>query len=142
MIVADTSAVVALLNHRDLAHGPVRDALARTSAEWVIPWAILPEVDHIVRRRIGVAQARSFSEALLASGPPVEWGTDADLRRAAELDARYADLSLGLVDAVVMAMAERLGARAIVTLDERDFGPVELEGTPELWPRDLPQVDA
>jgi hypothetical protein len=36
-----------------------------------------------------------------------------------------------------MATAERLGARAIVTLDERDFGAVELEGAPAIWPRDL-----
>ena len=36
--------------------------------------------------------------------------------------------------AVVMAIAERLGARAIVTLDERDFGAVTLAGEPALWP--------
>jgi hypothetical protein len=35
-----------------------------------------------------------------------------------------------------MAIAERLGARATVTLDERDFGAVELAGDPEIWPRD------
>ena len=46
-------------------------------------------------------------------------------------------LSLGLVDGVVMAMAEKLQARAIATLDVRDFGAVELKGRPELWPRDL-----
>lgn len=50
---------------------------------------------------------------------------------------RYADLDLGLVDACVMAVAERLGARAIATLDLRDFGSVELAGAPALWPRDL-----
>jgi len=41
------------------------------------------------------------------------------------------------VDTVVMAMAERLGARAIATLDLRDFASVELVGRPRLWPRDL-----
>lgn len=54
-----------------------------------------------------------------------------------ELDRRYGSLSLGLVDCVVMATAERLRARSIVTLDERDFGAVELVGAPTLWPRDL-----
>jgi hypothetical protein len=37
-----------------------------------------------------------------------------------------------------MAVAERLGAIAIATLDLRDFASVELEGRPQLWPRDLP----
>ena len=64
-------------------------------------------------------------------------GGAADLVRALELDERHSDLGLGLVDAVVMAMAERLGARAIATLDLRDFAAVQLQGNPELWPRDL-----
>ena len=51
--------------------------------------------------------------------------------------ALAAGAALGLVDSVVLATAERLGARAIATLDIRDFAPVELDGGPELWPRDL-----
>ncbi len=38
---------------------------------------------------------------------------------------------------VVMAVAERLEAQAIATLDLRDFASVELAGHPALWPRDL-----
>ena len=67
----------------------------------------------------------------------VEWGEGDDLRRALELDRTYRDLSLGLVDCVVMAVAERIEARAILTLDLRDFGAVTLKGQPEIWPRDL-----
>ncbi len=67
----------------------------------------------------------------------VEWGEGDDLRRALELDRTYRDLSLGLVDCVVMAVAERIEARAIMTLDVRDFGAVTLKGEPEIWPRDL-----
>lgn len=35
----------------------------------------------------------------------------ADLRRPVELDQTFSDLSLGLVDGVVMSMAEKIGAR-------------------------------
>lgn len=42
-----------------------------------------------------------------------------------------------MVDGVVMAVAERLRARAIATVDLRDFAAVALEGRPQLWPRDL-----
>jgi len=46
---------------------------------------------------------------------------------------------LGMVirDGVVMAVAERLGALAIATLDLRDFATVQLACQPQLWPRDL-----
>ncbi len=38
-----------------------------------------------------------------------------------ELLATYADADLGFVDASVVAIAERLGARRLYTLDQRDF---------------------
>jgi predicted nucleic acid-binding protein len=41
------------------------------------------------------------------------------------------------VDAVVAAVAERLGATAIATVDLRDFGALRLAGAPKLYPRDL-----
>jgi len=41
-----------------------------------------------------------------------------------------------MADGVVIAMAERLGARAIATLDLRHFGAVGIRGGPELYPRD------
>ncbi len=44
-----------------------------------------------------------------------------DWLRMAELVARYGDLPLGSVDASVVATAERLGVRAVATLDRRHF---------------------
>ncbi|MFI7627711.1 hypothetical protein [Microbispora rosea] len=39
----------------------------------------------------------------------------------AELVERYVDLPLGLVDAAVIAIAERLGLREVATVDQRHF---------------------
>mgnify|MGYP002623919779 FL=1 len=137
MIVVDTGGVIGLLDADDRHHRSLLQVFESSGTDWVIPWAVLPEVDHLARRRLGGRVARAFAEDVVARRLAVEWGTPRDLERAVELDRRYADLALGLVDAVVMAVAERLGARAIVTLDVRDFGTVELEGSPEIWPRDL-----
>jgi hypothetical protein len=137
VIVADTGAVVALIDADDEHHRKLRDAFEAEPDAWILPWAILPEVDHIVGTRLGARAARAFRRDLADGAFVVEWGTEGDLVRAVELDERHAALGLGLVDATVMAIAERLGARAIATLDLRDFGPVRLSGTPALWPRDL-----
>jgi predicted nucleic acid-binding protein len=40
------------------------------------------------------------------------------------------------VDAVVIAVAERLRAPAIATLDLKHFGTVAIKGRPRLLPRD------
>lgn len=51
----------------------------------------------------------------------------------ANLVRRYADLELGLVDAAVIACAERNGGR-VLTLDLRHFGVVAREGTITIVP--------
>ena len=91
----------------------------------------------MVLQRGGLKSAQTLRADLAEGRYTVAWGEPADLQRAVELDRTYRDLSLGLVDAVVMAVAERLEARAIATLDLRDFGAVTLKGEPEIWPRDL-----
>lgn len=45
----------------------------------------------------------------------------ADWERCIELIDTYADLGLGLVDASVIAIAERLKVTTIATLNHRDF---------------------
>ncbi|MEZ4424987.1 MAG: PIN domain-containing protein [Gemmatimonadota bacterium] len=137
MIVADTGAIVALVDQDDRHHQTLRGAFEADPGAWILPWAILPEVDHILASRLGSAVARSFRADVASGAWAVEWNGGSDVERARDLDAANADLELGLVDAVVMAVAERLGARAIATLDLRDFAAVTLRTDPELWPRDL-----
>jgi uncharacterized protein len=47
-----------------------------------------------------------------------------DLTRMAELVSTYADLPLGAVDASVVAVAERLEATTLMSLDHRHFSVV------------------
>ena len=129
--------MLALLDTQSAAHSVLLEAFQSHRDEWVLPWAILPELDHVVPRRVGPAVAEAFRMDLAEALYTVEWGGRSDLQRAVELHHTYRDLSIGLVDGVVMAVAERLEARAIVTLDLRDFAAVTLKGNPEIWPRDL-----
>ena len=137
MIVADTGAMISLMDSDDQHHETLRAVFEAEPGLWVLPWAILPEVDYLASSRLGAGAARAFRTDLAGGLFNVEWNTGSDIQRAVELDEHYGGLSLGLVDAVVMAMAERLDAQAIATLDLRDFASVELVGRPELWPRDL-----
>ncbi|MBR9988979.1 MAG: PIN domain-containing protein, partial [Gemmatimonadetes bacterium] len=94
IIVADTSAVLALLDADDRHHKALRDLWEADPSAWVLPWAILPEIDYLARRYLGVATARLFLRDLSSSGFTVEYGEPDDVRRAEELDRRYADLGL------------------------------------------------
>jgi hypothetical protein len=137
MIVADTGAVLALLDADDRHHEVLRAVFEERPSQWVLPWAILPEVDYLAQAHLGLKVAEAFLTDLAAGAFVIAWGEDADLDRALELNKRYRALRLGLVDGVVMAVAERRRAEAIATLDARHFGAVSLHGKPKLIPRDL-----
>ncbi|MDN5849677.1 MAG: PIN domain-containing protein [Nitrococcus sp.] len=137
MIVADTGALIALIDADDRHHRPLRSAFETDPASWILPWAILPEVDYLLATRVGALAQEAFLSDLATGLYAVEWGDGADLERANALCEQYRDLRLGLVDGVVMAMAERLEDSAIATLDLRHFGAVSLRGAPKLLPRDI-----
>jgi uncharacterized protein len=137
MIVAATGAIVALIDSNDRHHEALHAAFVAAPERWVLPWAILPEIDYLLGEHVGREIEELFVEDLAEGAWTVEWGTREDLRRAAEILSRYRALSLGLVDGIVVAVAERLGAEAIATVDLRDFGAIEIAGAPRLIPRDL-----
>lgn len=133
MIVADTSALVALIDADDRHHQALRRLFAADS-NWVLPWAVLPEVDYLLASHVGQRAQHAFLGDLADQQFSVEWGVPEDLSRAYELCERYHTLGLGLVDASVIAVCERLRASAIATLDLRHFGAVEILGRPRLLP--------
>lgn len=137
MIVADTGALLALLDAKDRHHRVLRQLFEEDPDAWVIPWAVLPEVDYLTLKHLGAQVELALLEDLAEGRYLIEWGEPGDLDRAQELARRHRTLELGLVDGVVIAVAERLKARAIATLDVRDFGAVAIRGSPRLLPRDL-----
>jgi uncharacterized protein len=137
MIVADTGAILALVDRSDRHHGTLLALFEEEPSNWVLPWAILPEVDYLIGAHVGAKAREAWLDDLASGAFQIEWGTEADLARAREIARRHRSLRIGLVDAVVMATAERLRAPSIATLDLRHFGAVAIRGTPRLLPRDL-----
>jgi predicted nucleic acid-binding protein len=78
---------------------------------------------HILRGRRSGAKAESAFLRGLGS-LDVESPDGSDFGRMAELVDEYADFPLGGTDASVIALAERLDAGTVVTLDRRHFAAV------------------
>jgi predicted nucleic acid-binding protein len=136
LIVADTSAIVALIDADEVPHKALRAFYESDPESWRLPWAILPEVDYLLRTHVGVRAQEAFLADLAAGIYFVEWGDETDLLEVQQICRKYRGLGLGLVDGVVIAVAERLRANAIATLDLRHFGAVRIRGNPKLLPRD------
>ena len=136
MIVADTGAILALIDRSDRHHRVLRDVYERDPHAWILPWAILPEVDYLVGAHVGSRAQDAFLSDLADGLFTVAWGDDGNVDEARRLLDRHRTLRMGLVDAIVIATAVKLKARAIATLDLRHFGVVTIPGNPQLLPRD------
>ncbi len=90
----------------------------------MVPGLVLAELDYWCHERLDAGAWLMFLEDVLAGAYRVEHPTPADLVRCLELQRQYADLRLGVVDASVVALVERLGEQAVATLDHRHFSVV------------------
>ena len=90
---------------------------------------MLVEADGLLRSRSGDRVARLLLKDVARGIHSSAFLTPGLLTRAVEIDAQYADLGLGLVDASIMAYAERHDL-PILTFDFRDFRATESEHGP------------
>jgi uncharacterized protein len=120
-IVADSGAVYGLYDRRDASHARLRAAVETERDVLVLPTPTLGEIDYLLRVRLGNAALLRFLADIQEGAFVVESLTLGDLRRCAALVSKYNDLDLGLADASVVAVAERIGTDRILTVDFRDF---------------------
>ena len=119
MLTLDTSGLIALFDRRDSNHERCALALDNDSGPYFLPVALLGELAWFIERRY----TPRVAEALLSDledGSYTPYWDAGDILRIGELTARYADLSLGIVDAAVIACAEQNGG-AVLTTDYRHF---------------------
>ena len=121
MILVDTEPLVVVLDADDHHHLEWTNLLEQVSGPLVVPMTVIVKVCQISERVRGPVAEAAFLRSITAGELVVEQLSSADLVRAAELVDVYADLGLGLVDASVVAIAERLNITTIATLDRRDF---------------------
>ncbi|MGC2374398.1 MAG: PIN domain-containing protein [Solirubrobacteraceae bacterium] len=122
LAVVDAGPLYAAADSDDRDHAACLAILSRSELRLVIPTLVVAEATYFVGRRLGPAAERAFLAGL--GELEVEGPTSQDLTRMAELVEQYADFPLGGTDASVIALAERLHATTVITLDRRHFAAV------------------
>jgi uncharacterized protein len=141
VIVIDTSVIVAYMNAGDDHHATVSAWLDTADDDLATTPLIVAEVDHLVAARGGSAALRALRADLAAGAYLVEWWPGA-ITSVVAIAERYADNQLGLADASLVALANRLETIEIATLDERHFRAVRrlgADGAFRLLPADAEQ---
>jgi predicted nucleic acid-binding protein len=122
-LICDTGALIDYLVESAPDHWRFRHAIDEARTRYV-PGLVLAEVDHFLRDERDAMQAlmQDLGRGAFTYAPP----TEGQLSRAMEMDRRFADLRLCLVDGSVVALAESLGVRRLATRDVRHFAAVRL----------------
>ena len=85
---------------------------------------VVAEAAYLLTRELGPHAEPAFYDAIINGTLNVEPLTTADWQRIRDLVERYQNLPLGGTDASLIAIAERLGAKRIATLDRAHFSIV------------------
>ena len=122
-IVTDTGVIFSAFDSADRDHDRCMELLG-SGATLLIPAPVVVELDWLARsRRVPAASLFLLSSIVSDSVLVIDLERE-DYARALEFVVRYADLPLDLVDASVVAVAERLEQDTIATLDRRHFSVV------------------
>jgi len=123
-VLADTGALYALVDASDAWHRRVVDWWEERGGAVVTPVVVLPEITFLLLTRIGSAAEEAFVRAVADGEFPLEELEPEDVQRAADVMHRYSDFPLGFVDAAIVAAAERLETRELLTTDRRHFAAI------------------
>ncbi|MGH3848425.1 MAG: type II toxin-antitoxin system VapC family toxin, partial [Pseudonocardiaceae bacterium] len=121
MLLVDTNVWLAAADRRSDHHEVCTRLLHDRRGELAVPVPVIAETSWLILDRLGPAAHRDFFQ-LLVAGSLVAVDLDAgDWQRCVELIGRYADLRLDLMDASIVAIAERTATTTIATFNYRDF---------------------
>jgi len=121
VILVDTEPLYAATDKNDDWHLRTVRCLENSRDDFLVPITVLPEATYLLAANLGAEAERKLLQSIVNGEMSVEELTIQDLRRTLELLRRYEDAEIGFVDATVVAIAERLKIRRILTTDRRDF---------------------
>lgn len=126
-VLVDASAMVALFDARDAAHGHYRELLRTLGQDLRLhsTWPCVVEASHLLRGTAKLALLRWIGHGAVQLFPM----DAAELADHAVLMARYSEPprnSMDLADATLYSVAAQTDIRAIMTLDVRDFSRYRL----------------
>jgi len=119
-VIVDTGPLLSAAHRRDEAYGLAVALIDLAARDLVVPDPVVVECDYLLRERVGPHAARGLLDALVSGAWRRGTLSPSVFARAVAIDARYADLGLGIADASVMALAESTRG-VILTFDFAHF---------------------
>ncbi len=123
-MVVDTSPLLASVRKGDQHHQASVLLLSNARDPLQVPALAAAEAAYLIGTRVGPRAELTFAEAFAKGDLFMEPVEPSDWDRIVELMTQYIDLPLGMADASIVALAERLEVKELATLDRRHFSVV------------------
>lgn len=125
-VLLDTGFVVALVNAKDPDHERCVAVWKELRARILSVEGVLVECAHLLRRTGGAPAAAI--QLVFGAGTEILPLTEERALRAAALMAKYHDIPMDFVDALLVTVAEERQISQILTLDHRGFESYRISG--------------
>jgi uncharacterized protein len=120
-VLLDSGFLLASLNASEAEHQATIRVLEDIREPIILPIPAITEVAYLLARDITNQAAADFIASLATTELTLEPPLKEDYVRSAEILQQYADANIDFVDALIVAIAERLNVTRLLTLDRRDF---------------------
>jgi predicted nucleic acid-binding protein len=133
-VLLDTGIVYAYYDRSDAWHPRARRLLEEEQLGLILPAPVIPEVDHLLRHRLGAKSHLTFYAGIVEGYYLVTDLPKDAYARVADLNRRFENLDLGFVDTAIVVLAEKLGLSRVATTDRRHFAPLAAALSLQLLP--------
>lgn len=120
-MIVDTSALLAFFDRSEPDHEATTRAMLDSDEPLVVSPYVLAELDYLVATRHGTDAELAVLAELAGGAWELPAFDAADLAVAHRVIGQYVDQAIGLADASIVVLADRLGTHSIATLDRRHF---------------------
>ena len=121
MLLVDTNIWLAAGDRRSELHVGCAQLVRERRDELACPVPVIAETSWLILDRLGSAAHSEFLLLVTSGRLQAVDLIGADWQRCADLVERYSDLRLDLMDASIVAVAERLKLTEVATMNRRDF---------------------
>jgi len=137
VILLDTSGLLAALDASQRTHEQSAGTLAAADPPLLLSPFVLAELDYLLASRVGEGARKDLLAEVARGAYLLEPMSGADVGEARKVIQRHADLGLSLADASIVVLAKRRPTRDVLTLDQRHFRILNVDGKPfRLLPAD------
>ncbi|MFZ4856395.1 MAG: type II toxin-antitoxin system VapC family toxin [Desulfuromonadaceae bacterium] len=129
-VLVDTGIIYALADRSDAWHLRARSFVENYKGTLIIPSTVIPEACYLLQTHLSPQAEIAFVKSIVTGALRLEQVTEEDMGRALDVMNSYQDMVIGLVDASVVAVADRLNLSSILTTDRRHFSVVQPKHCP------------